>query len=280
MTSELDHDGDVPGLSETRLNREALRVLRRLCETGAMMVVAATMDKAVILRENADQDPTRTGVVDKEIAEAMALKGWIECRQTGRVSRYRITPSGRETLNRLLAESENRAMGFADAQAGFEGPGEGGAAGGGRYRRRYAVAESPLNVLARRKDRDGQPFLPDPLVRAGERLREDFELAQMGARTTQNWDSYLTGGCISGVSEGAGGGGTGAARARVAGALRDLGPGLGDVVLRCCCYLEGLERVEKRLGWSARSGKIVLRIGLQRLKRHYDRLGEAGELIG
>ena len=36
------------------------------------------------------------------------------------------------------------------------------------------------------------------------------------------------------------------ARARVAAALRDLGPGLGDMVLRCCCFLEGLEAAERR----------------------------------
>ena len=44
--------------------------------------------------------------------------------------------------------------------------------------------------------------------------------------------------------------------------------------------MEGLERAEKKMGWSARSGKIVLRIALQRLKRHYEGLGEAGSLIG
>ncbi|TDK44963.1 DUF6456 domain-containing protein, partial [Antarcticimicrobium luteum] len=73
--------------------------------------------------------------------------------------------------------------------------------------------------------------------------------------------------------------GPGAARDRVARALADLGPGLSDVALRCCCYMEGLEQAEKRLGWSARSGKIVLRIALQRLRAHYDQVaGDA--LIG
>ena len=50
------------------------------------------------------------------------------------------------------------------------------------------------------------------------------------------------------------------ARDRVALALRDLGPGLGDVALRVCCFLEGIEAAERRMGWAARSGKIVLRI--------------------
>ena len=47
----------------------------------------------------------------------------------------------------------------------------------------------------------GVPFLPEEYRRkliepaqfaAGERLREDFELAQMGPRTTQNWERFLT----------------------------------------------------------------------------------------
>jgi hypothetical protein len=137
-------------------------------------------------------------------------------------------------------------------------------------------------ALGRRRDKDGKAFLDHDLVEAAERLREDFELAQMGPRVAQNWDRFLTGGDRGGLRSDAGlAEGPRAARDRVAAALRDLGPGLGDMVLRCCCFLEGLEAAEKRMGWSARSGKIVLRIALQRLKRHYhDTYGKSGPLIG
>ncbi|OZA07740.1 MAG: helix-turn-helix domain containing protein, partial [Rhodobacterales bacterium 17-64-5] len=147
---------------------------------------------------------------------------------------------------------------------------------------RYKMAESPVGVLGRRRDRDGKPFLESDLVEAAERLREDFELAQMGPRVAQNWDRFLTGGDRGGFQADSGiGEGPTSARARVAAALRDLGPGLGDVALRCCCFLEGLEVAERRMGWAARSGKIVLRIALMRLRRHYDETyGRSGPLIG
>ena len=67
---------------------------------------------------------------------------------------------------------------------------------------------------------------------------------------------------------------------RARSALADLGPGLSDVALRCCCRLEGLEVVEQTIGWSARSGKIVLRIALQRLARHDDDTKAAEALVG
>ena len=71
------------------------------------------------------------------------------------------------------------------------------------------------------------------------------------------------------------------AHARVVAALREIGPGLSDVKLRCCCFLEGLEAAEKTLGWSARSGKIVLRIALMGLRRHYaQNADKSGAMIG
>ncbi|WP_170769587.1 DUF6456 domain-containing protein [Ruegeria lacuscaerulensis] len=281
---------DRVAAAEEEFSREALRVLRRLCESGAVLAVAEEMDKAVVVRDSGDNSATRTAVVDCKLAQALALKDWIACDNPGRISRYRISSSGRTALSQLVAEAENKArsrndFGMAEAQAPFQTASSlaqvGAAKTEGRRRMRYSAAESPLIALARRRDRDGKPFLDETLVRAGERLREDFELAQIGPQVTQNWDHFLTAGGRG--SFGAGmkdGRGSSDARDRVECALSDLGPGLSDVALRCCCYLEGLELAEKRMGWSARSGKIVLRIALQRLKRHYEDQAEKNRMIG
>ena len=285
---------DPSGLPDSKaLNLEAVRILRRLCENGAVLAVAENMDKAVVVRDDGTGSNTRTAVVDNEIAQAMALKDWISCPNPGRISRYYITSTGRTTLSQLVAKQESRARarqdsGFAEAPARFSTHAGDWADEGdeteeaGRSRRsRYNMAESPLVALSRRRDRDGTPFLSDALVRAGERLREDFELAQMGPTKGQNWEKFLTsGGRDAFEPDGDVGRGPAAARDRVAKALADLGPGLADVTLRCCCFLEGLENAEKRLGWSARSGKIVLRIALQRLMRHYQSQGAPDRLIG
>ena len=286
MTFQTPNPANLP--DDRTLAREARRLLRRLAEPGACLAVARGMDKAVIVRDLEDGRTVRTAVLDAAVAQALALKDWIACEQAGRIARHRITPAGRAALKRLLAEEDARKAGRTDSDARFADqhrdidsrempePGKPGQ----RRSVRYNAAESPLAALARRRDKSGQPFLPADLVAAGERLREDFELAQMGPRVAQNWDRFLTGADRGAFRPGGGGTGHEAARDRVMAALRDLGPGLGDVALRCCCFLEGLEQAEKRMGWSARSGKIVLRIALQRLKRHYEELGESAGLIG
>ncbi|WP_372602972.1 DUF6456 domain-containing protein [Actibacterium sp.] len=260
---------------EATINREARRILRRLSEAGAFMAIAPDLEKAVVLKETTGGDTTRIAVVSRGVAEAFALKDWIICKTPGRVMTYQITQAGRAALKRLLAQDKAGQPGFAEASSPFgdqhrDWGTRAVMSDQGVQQMRYNVSESPLALLARRKDKAGRPFLTPDLVAAGERLREDFELAQMGPRVTQNWDKFLTGGDRGGFNGGSAGDGARGARDRVAAALRDLGPGLGDMALRCCCFLEGMETAEKRLGWSARSGKIVLRIALQRLRRHYD----------
>ncbi|WP_232829325.1 DUF6456 domain-containing protein [Tropicimonas sp. IMCC34043] len=261
---------------EQTVIREARRILRRLSETGAVLAVAGEMDKAAVLRNMPDGTTTRIAVVDRAVAQAFALKEWIACRTAGRVASYTITATGRSALKRLLSEDRGTEAGFAEAAAPF---GDQHRDWGEKVvidddqrprRVRYNTAESPVMTLARRREKDGTAFLTADQVAAAERLREDFELAQMGPRVAQNWERFLTGGGRGGFGAGDRPSGPEVARDRVARALHELGPGLGDMVLRCCCFLEGLEATERRMGWSARSGKIVLRIALTRLVRHYE----------
>ncbi|MCB5197800.1 DUF6456 domain-containing protein [Loktanella sp. TSTF-M6] len=261
-------------LSKARMEREAGHILRRLCEPGAVMAVARDMDSAVIVREDAEGETLRTAVVEAELAQAFALQNWISCADPGaRIARYFVTSTGRAELRRLTARDENRAQGFADAAAGHA---DWIAPNGRQAASRFIATETPLMGLSRRRDKAGKPFLSRELVQAGERLREDFVVADAGPDVTEDWRAALSPEPRRSLSRGAL-----AARKRLTDALDDLGPGLQDAVLRCCCLLEGLEVTERAMGWSSRSGKIVLRIALQRLLRHYDSAnGKQSPMIG
>lgn len=268
------------------LRQEACRVLRRLAEQGAVLAIAQDLEKAMVVRTDAEGRQIRSATLDRATAESFALQDWISCTRPGRVASYTITAAGRAALRRFLAEDSG---GFEEASQPFAAQhrvwGEKTvteAAGEEPKRLRYNMAESPVVALGRRRDKDGVPYLTPEQVAAGERLREDFELAHMGARVAQNWDRFLTGRSRGSFSAGLGAmGGPQGARDRVALALRELGPGLGDMALRCCCHLEGLEAAERRLGWAARSGKVVLRIALDRLRIHYEETyGAQSRMIG
>ncbi|ATQ70450.1 DUF6456 domain-containing protein [Methylosinus trichosporium] len=133
--------------------------------------------------------------------------------------------------------------------------------------------ESPLAWLARRKDRDGRPFLAPEQVEAGERFRRDMTQAQLLQRVTADWEA----------SAGRAGGVGGApvaevaidARRRVSRAFDAVGPDLAGLVADVCGYLKGLELVESERGWPHRSAKVVLKIALERLALHYGLGGEA-----
>ncbi|WP_425471711.1 DUF6456 domain-containing protein [Rubellimicrobium rubrum] len=265
------------------LANESVPVLRRLAEAGSVLAVARDMEKGVVVREGNDGEPTRLAVVDRRLAEAMALRDWIACvAPDARIRRYRITPSGRQVLRRRMEEA--RPAGLAEAPASFIGiRAEEAICDESRLRHmRSSLPESPLAALARRRDGEGRPFLSRELVAAGERLREDFELVQGVRDGAVDWDQWLE--RLPGhrfAERSSQVNGPEAARSRMERALSDLGPGLADVALRCCCLLEGLEQLEKRLGWSARSGKVVLRIALERLRQHYGDTAERSKsLIG
>lgn len=136
-------------------------------------------------------------------------------------------------------------------------------------------AESPLAWLARRKGRDGAPLIAAVQLQAGERLRGDFTRAQLMPRVTSSWDASMAHG-----RGGQGGQGTFTdtvigARERVRRALDTVGPEFSGLLLDVCCFLKGLEDIERERRWPPRSAKVVVQLGLDRLARHYGLAGEA-----
>ncbi len=127
------------------------------------------------------------------------------------------------------------------------------------------LAESPLSWLHARG------HLSDVQFAAGECLRRDWERAQLMPGVTMRWDPVRVQG---------GGGNSGlhpceqqlAARNRFKGATALAGPGLSDVLWRVVCAGETLPHAERELAWPVRSGKLVLRLALDRVAGYY-RLG-------
>jgi hypothetical protein len=130
------------------------------------------------------------------------------------------------------------------------------------------AAESPLGRLARRRDRDGRAYLSPARLAAGERLRRDFTFAGLMPTMTSNWSIGRIGGRSKGGPEEANDRVL-AARDRVRAALTAVGGDLAGLLLDVCCFLVGLEEVEAKHRWPARSAKVVLDIALGRLAEHY-----------
>lgn len=132
-------------------------------------------------------------------------------------------------------------------------------------------SESPLAWLARRRGRDGRALIDPHQLQAGERLRADFTRAQLMPRTTSDWTRPIASG-----RRGASGERSGAltdaivnARQRMRRALDAVGPEFAGLLIDVCCFLKGLEDVERERTWPARSAKVVLQLALDRLARHY-----------
>lgn len=126
------------------------------------------------------------------------------------------------------------------------------------------LAESPLGWLLARGLVDQRQF------DAGEKLRADWERANLAPSITMRWDAAPRSGSARGCGDHldpterqA------AARQRFDAAMTALGRDLNDIAWRVICSGEAMPMAEKSLGWPVRSGRLVLRMALDRLADFY-----------
>jgi hypothetical protein len=181
-----------------------------------------------------------------------------------------ITPAGRAHAARRAALAEGhdidpfRAQHFALASRDVEGP-------AGISSVTVDESESPLAWLARRKGRDGCALIEPHQLAAGEQLRAEFTRAHLMPRVTSNWQAAVSRGARGAAASGAAAVTDTiiAARQRVRSALNEVGPEFAGLLVDVCCFLKGLEDVERERRWPPRSAKVVLQLALERLARYY-----------
>ena len=228
-----------------RFHRQHLQILERILRGGAL------------------------APADAKLAEACCRAGLLQDNGSGG---YDLTDAGRARLARERHDDARvdrfraQHLKLVSRAAGVDGS---------SARVLVDDSESPLAWLARRKGRDGRTLIDATQFMAGERLRADFTRAQMSPRVTSNWEGGS--GRAKSFSPAEMTDVVVAARQRVQQAMRSAGPEFSGILLDVCCFLRGLEDVERARGWPARSAKIVLQLGLDRLSRHY---GYANEVRG
>jgi hypothetical protein len=123
------------------------------------------------------------------------------------------------------------------------------------------AAESPIAFLRQRG------LVSHLQFEAGEKLRRDFTMAQLTPRMGVDYSEPVGRRSLRPetlITETAL-----AAKQRFNRAMRAAGPGLSDVLFDVCCILRGLEESERARNWPRASGKVVLRLALDRLVEHY-----------
>ncbi|RYI99643.1 MAG: hypothetical protein EON47_16160 [Acetobacteraceae bacterium] len=130
------------------------------------------------------------------------------------------------------------------------------------------LGESPVAWLARRRDRQGRPWLTPAQIAAGERLRADVEIAMSGPSLTMRWDALPRSGGGSSARVEPGDRALAAGR-RVRAALSACAPHARAMINRICVRGSSLMLAEADLGLRRSRGRVLLVEGLDSLARHY-----------
>ena len=237
-----------------------LEVLKQMSTTGTFLAMNANMDSAVIFHKSGGAYQ-KCLTLSRHLAVFLEQKGLIVSKNKKvDIAKYSITANGRIAGTDLTILQKHVSW-FSEEDTAHKRP------------QNYAP---PLYILSRRREKNGTLFLSRALVQAGEYLYEDYELARFESGTGMDFLRAVFDFKETDVGEIP----LQSPTQRLQYALHTLGPGLADVTYKACCLKIGLEMVERQLGWSSRSGKIVLRIALERLRHHYKKTRRDAVLIG
>jgi len=101
-------------------------------------------------------------------------------------------------------------------------------------------------------------------------LRADYPAAALEPRVTMRWDPVPHGHAKRGAPSGLNPSERMvAAKARFDAAIAVVGPDLADIAWRVVCAGEAMSAAERALAWPVRSGRLVLKIALDRLADFY-----------
>jgi len=251
-------------LQNDKLRRESVFILEALSKQSHSLIVSLDLTTAILSQKDPETHPNNTRPVDLSVIEVLVITGCLKVNQLDKFFLCSLTSTANQRLiqHRRTARTKYEYLQQAyrslptqknakNRETSFYHPGL-------HYNAPIPNREAPLKLLARFRDRSGKYFLSPEQVQAGMSLKEDYELGLVvssgdcGKSTAQvssalRWDPLV----------------------RFNSAVTFAGPILGDVAVRCCCFHQGMEQIEKELEWSARSGKIVLRIALTQLAVFY-----------
>jgi hypothetical protein len=245
-------------LKRGKAEGERLRIIRRLALRGTRL----RRDESGVWRFESDGRPASRDCLASGIVESLSAEGLV----IAKGDTITLSDLGKAALRRSLAGVEGYRAQHQDLAAAAIVDADG-------HLRQVTIdrGESPLSWLRHRRGRDGRPMIDAVEFTAGERLRADFERGRIMPRVTANWSAAVAdhrrdggAGGIADLTEAAI-----AARRRVERALESVGPELGGLLVDFCCFLKGLEEIERERRWPVHSAKLVLRLGLAALARHY-----------
>jgi hypothetical protein len=255
------------------VRRQVKSVLRSLTEEGFVLVSTRNLDRILVGKMEKGLFSPNLNSVSLELAECLALCEAIDLIKDESLLVYKISSFGRKQVSLQEALSKTKSSFILNSKAAkplvkrcvYDVDSRDDVNLFSDRQCYDSQGYSPIETLRRLRDKSGDHFISQKMLEAGRRFREDFEICKVSSKTEASKSNKNDGAHHKAPFLGYD------SRERLNGAIDFLGPMLSDVAIRCFCHMQGMEKLEKELGWSARSGKIVVRVVLMQLESYYEK---------